>query len=471
MANPCGMPPLRAVGAEVSSMLGSAVRRVASVCSSSVERVRERWEEGRALDQILQREVTRRQQLAMNGLPWTYREGIQDEAVVRAMPHSPLLGTDMLTSAVSFGGSGVGGSYINVERGAAVDAVREAFRLGINFFDTAPLYGLNREGERIIADGLQGVPRECYYLSTKVGRYVEEKPDGVRGTRIVPVHDYGYHTVIDSVKRSLEALQTDYLDIVWIHDPHYCSSYTQIRNSTMLALAQLRQEGLVRHFGLAGYDMTVMHYLVRTLGQQQLSGTRNEHVMLPQVVQVVSRYNLLDRSLLSLNAYPQRLAEYLKNHGIGVVSAAPMAMGLLSPRSPPRWHPAPKEAKDACREVVRYCADRGVCATRICLYYALQQMDIIGSHLTGLSTAAEVRSAVDVATNMRLTEAEAGCLNWARKRLEDVNNTSFVEPAAMFSTDGFKSNQAAGAPGVTVGEGREQAARQGFVRGQGGGWR
>ncbi|XP_038888431.1 L-galactose dehydrogenase-like [Benincasa hispida] len=82
--------------------------------------------------------------------------------------------TGLKTSSVGFGASPLGSVFSPVSEEDAVAAVREAFRLGINFFDTSPYYGRTLS-EKMLGKGLKalGVPRSEYIVSTKCGRYGE----------------------------------------------------------------------------------------------------------------------------------------------------------------------------------------------------------------------------------------------------------------------------------------------------------
>lgn len=92
---------------------------------------------------------------------------------------------------------------------AAIAAVRRAIILGINYFDTAPMYG-GGEAERLLGVGLQAlspVDRHGIFISSKVGAH-PERPRG-----------YDTDTIRWSFDRSLQKLHTQHLDIVFIHDP------------------------------------------------------------------------------------------------------------------------------------------------------------------------------------------------------------------------------------------------------------
>ncbi|VFQ68409.1 unnamed protein product [Cuscuta campestris] len=86
----------------------------------------------------------------------------------------PLGNTGLNVSSIGFGASPLGNVFGNVSEEEAFAAVRRAFRLGINFFDTSPYYG-GTLSEKVLGKALKalGVARDQYIVSTKCGRYKE----------------------------------------------------------------------------------------------------------------------------------------------------------------------------------------------------------------------------------------------------------------------------------------------------------
>src|SRR5437763_3215287 len=78
--------------------------------------------------------------------------------------------TGLELSWLSFGASSLGQEFRPVDLGEALRSVRVALELGMNFIDTSPYYGRGLS-ECLLGVALRGVPRESYYLGTKLGRY------------------------------------------------------------------------------------------------------------------------------------------------------------------------------------------------------------------------------------------------------------------------------------------------------------
>ena len=121
------------------------------------------------------------------------------------MQFRPLGRTGLQLSALSFGASSLGQEFRPVDFNEALRSVHVALDLGMNFIDTSPFYGRGMS-ECLLGVALRGVPRDRYYLGTKLGRYG-------------PAHfDFSAHRVVESVDVSLQRLGVDHLDIMLCHD-------------------------------------------------------------------------------------------------------------------------------------------------------------------------------------------------------------------------------------------------------------
>ena len=78
--------------------------------------------------------------------------------------------TGMEVSALSFGASSLGGVFRGIDESEAIRSVYTAIEGGMNFIDVSPYYG-HYKAETVLGKALKNVPRDKYYLSTKVGRY------------------------------------------------------------------------------------------------------------------------------------------------------------------------------------------------------------------------------------------------------------------------------------------------------------
>ena len=123
--------------------------------------------------------------------------------------------------ALGLGTGPLGGLFEDVSAHEAEDTVEAAWRLGVRFFDTAPLYGSGLAEERL-GRALARRPREEYTISTKVGRVLRPgpAPPEFRGAPpLEAVFDYSTDGIRRSLGASLERLLLDYVDLALLHDP------------------------------------------------------------------------------------------------------------------------------------------------------------------------------------------------------------------------------------------------------------
>src|SRR3954454_8049087 len=92
------------------------------------------------------------------------------------MLYRPLGRTGLEVSILSYGASPLGSVFRPVDEAEGIRTVHTAIDLGINFIDVSPYYGLTR-AEEVLGRALAGIPRERYYLATKVGRYGADEFD------------------------------------------------------------------------------------------------------------------------------------------------------------------------------------------------------------------------------------------------------------------------------------------------------
>lgn len=244
--------------------------------------------------------------------------------------------TGLRVSALSLGGSALGGVFGPVDEAEAIRAVHTALDLGINYIDTSPFYGLTR-AETVLGNALKGVPRSRYLIATKVGRYGQNE------------FDFSARRVTDSVDESLRRLGVDVIDVIQCHDMEF-GSLDQIVDETLPALRRLREQGKVRFIGLSGLPLKIFRYVLdRTEADTVIS---------------YCHYSLNDTSL-------EQLLPYLEARNVGVIHAAPLAMGLLTDRGAPSWHPAPGEIKAACAEAAVYCRRTNHSIAKLALQFAL----------------------------------------------------------------------------------------------------
>jgi L-galactose dehydrogenase len=244
--------------------------------------------------------------------------------------------TGLKVSALSLGGAELGGEYGPVGEAAAVRTVREALDLGVNFIDTSPFYGRTR-AESVLGISLRGVPRDRYFVATKVGRYDTAH------------FDFSAARVTASVEESLARLGLDFVDLIQCHDIEY-GSLEQVIEETLPALRRVQEKGKARFVGITGLPLKIFQVVLDRADVDTILS--------------YCRYSLNDTSLTSL-------LPMLESKGVGIISAAPLSMGLLTGKPLPDWHPAPAAVREACAKAAAFCDANAQSLPRIALQFAL----------------------------------------------------------------------------------------------------
>jgi L-galactose dehydrogenase len=262
--------------------------------------------------------------------------------------------TALRVSELGFGAAPLGNEYGPADPHEGERAVACAIDLGINFFDVAPYYG-RTIGETRLGEALKG-RRDKVILGTKCARYD------------VDVFDFSAEGVAMSAEDSLRRLQTDYIDILHVHDIEF-GDRRQIIEETVPALRRLQTAGKVRFVGITGLALKMLREVIEAVDID--------------CVLSYCRYNLLNRDL------DDALAPSANARGVGLISASPLHMGLLRDSPPPDWHPAPEPVKDAARSVAALCRARGHSPSDVALQFAISH-PTIASTFVGLANPAEV---------------------------------------------------------------------------------
>ncbi|MEJ2008100.1 MAG: aldo/keto reductase [Acidobacteriota bacterium] len=211
------------------------------------------------------------------------------------MKYRELGRTGWKVSEISFGAWAIGSMWGKVDEKESVAALHKALDIGINFFDTADVYGDGRS-ERLLGR-LRKERKETFYIATKAGRRLN--PHTAEG--------YNRENLTRFVEDSLRNLQTDCLDIVQLHCPPNKVYYTP---ETFEALEGLVKAGKIRHYGVS----------VRT-AEEGLKAIEYPGV---QSIQII--FNMFRHRPTEL-FFPEA-----KRRRVGILARVPLASGLLTGR-------------------------------------------------------------------------------------------------------------------------------------------
>lgn len=252
--------------------------------------------------------------------------------------------TGMKVSALSFGASSLGSVFRDTKESEAIAAVHTAVEMGMNFIDVSPYYG-HYKAETVLGKALREIPRDRYYLSTKVGRYGK---DGVN------TWDYSGRRATESVYESMERLGVEHIDLINVHDIEFAELH-QVVEETLPALVELREKGVVGHVGITDLQLENLQWVV-------------DHAAPGTVESILNfcHFTLNDDKLLDF-------LDYFEERGIGVINASPLSMGLLSQRGVPAWHPAPASLVEACRRAVEHCSAKGYPIEKLAMQFSVSE--------------------------------------------------------------------------------------------------
>ena len=238
---------------------------------------------------------------------------------------------DILPSRLGFGAAPLGNMFRDIPEAEALATVDAAWNDGIRYFDNAPFYGAGLAEIRM-GEALAGRPRDDYVISTKVGRLILDEVEDVsardlgekgevfkygRPNRIV--NDYSEAATLRSIEDSLKRLNTDRLEIAWVHDvaqdfygDEWLTIFESARNGAFKALDRLRDEGVIKAWGLGVNRVEPIELLL------DLEGPRPDGFLL------AGRYTLLDHDRAL-----QRVMPKVAERGLGIVVGGPYSSGAL----------------------------------------------------------------------------------------------------------------------------------------------
>jgi len=278
------------------------------------------------------------------------------------MKYRKLGKTGLDVSVLSFGASSLGSVFRDIDEGEGIRTVHAAVDNGINLIDVSPYYGLTK-AETVLGKAIRQLPRDSFILSTKAGRYGADQ------------FDYSEQRILASIDESLQRLQTDYVDILLLHDMEFVP-FEQVIHEALPAARKIKQQGKARFIGVSGLPLDIFR---KTLSVEEVD-----------VILSYCHYALNDNSLLEL-------VPLLQEKQVGLINASPLSMGLLNERPVPDWHPAPADIRERCKLAYDYCAGKGEELSKMAIQYAVADERI---PTTLVSTA----SVGNIIKNVRWTE-------------------------------------------------------------------
>jgi aryl-alcohol dehydrogenase-like predicted oxidoreductase len=207
--------------------------------------------------------------------------------------------TGLEITRIGFGAWAIGGGGWQFGWGPQDDdesiaAIRRSLEQGINWIDTAAVYGFGRS-ETIVGRALEGVVERPYVFT---------KCSLLEGPGRVVMHNLNRDSILREAEASLSRLGVDAIDLYQIHWPIPAADIEQ----GWAALAELKEQGLVRHIGVSNFDV----------GQLR----RIEQIAPVETLQ--PHYSLIERDV------EREILPFAEREGIGVIVYSPMGSGMLT---------------------------------------------------------------------------------------------------------------------------------------------
>ncbi|GAG61316.1 unnamed protein product, partial [marine sediment metagenome] len=212
------------------------------------------------------------------------------------MEYQRLGQADLSISRLGFGGLAIGGfHYGKTKDQQSIVAIHRALELGVNFFDTADIYGFGRS-ERILSKGL-GEYRKKSIIATKVGMRWDKKGEKSY-CDLSPKH------ILEAVESSLYNLRIDNIPLYQIHYPDPKTPVSQ----TMKVLNELKEKKKIRYIGCSNFTPDLI----------------NKYQKYGRIESLQASYNILDQEA------DKHLFPVCHKLNMGIISYNPIAQGLLT---------------------------------------------------------------------------------------------------------------------------------------------
>lgn len=286
---------------------------------------------------------------------------------------------------LGFGTAPLGNLFRALSEQDAQKTLDAAWKAGIRYYDTAPLYGLG-VAETRLNHFLRGKKRDDYVISTKVGRLMSvcapEERTGIGKFFDTPArkehYDYTYDGIMRSLEFSLERLGIDSVDILFVHDIDVANHGTEAaRDSHVLklmqsgynALVKLRDQKVIKAFGAGINEWQVAETLTR-------AGDFD-------IFLLAGRYTLLEQESL------ESFLPLCEERGVGIVIGGPYNSGILATGAKQgamyNYERAPQEILDRVKKIEAVCRKHKVKLPQAALRFPLFHPSVVSVIPGGVS--------------------------------------------------------------------------------------
>jgi aryl-alcohol dehydrogenase-like predicted oxidoreductase len=221
-----------------------------------------------------------------------------NSTLVDNMEYRRLGNSDLNVSVIGFGAWGIGGApfWNNEGDKKSIDSIKKAYDLGINFFDTAPVYGFGHS-EELIGKALKPF-RDKVILATKCGlRWSKESLSSLR-------KDASRNSILEEIDQSLKRLDTDVIDLYQVHWPDIETHPKE----TMETLLEIQGKGKILNIGVSNYSVKQI----------------NDCLQYGKIVSLQPEFSLLAREI------QKEIVPLCLKNDIGIIAYSPLSSGVLT---------------------------------------------------------------------------------------------------------------------------------------------
>lgn len=308
---------------------------------------------------------------------------------------------------------GMGGAPLgSLDELTARKTLEKAYESGINYFDTAPLYGAGNS-EKLYGNFLPSLDRNSFVISSKVGRLIlpEEEAKNYSSNEEITsaletnlkassyknnvVFNFTREGVLRSIEESLSRLKIDNIDIIFIHDPD--DNYEIALNETLPTLLELKKQGVIKAIG-AGMNEWEMLLKFAEKGKFDC-------------FLLAGRYTLLDYSAL------EKLLPVCLDKQISIIIGGPYNSGILASdldkESTYFYEPSPSNVIDKAKKIKKICDKFNIPLKAAALQFGL-------NHTSVASTIPGPRNSVEIENNIKMLTYKIDSNLWKELKVNNL---------------------------------------------------
>ena len=292
---------------------------------------------------------------------------------------------------ISYGTAVLGNYYEVLSNEEASKVINKAFDLGINYFDTAPLYGFGLSEHRV-GINLQLKDRDSYILSTKVGRLLSpadpkeiDRGAWKGGLNFNPYYDYSYDGTMRCIEQSMHRLGISKIDILHIHDVDYFTHkekhlvekyFSEAIKGAYKALEELRRNGNISAISIGINEFEMAERFLKEVDVD--------------CVMLAGRYTLLEQNSL------KTFLPLCEKNKVDILLAAPFNSGILAGNENNlNWNyaKASKELIDKVHSLKKICGNYNIPLAAAAIQFPLAH-PVVKTVVTGAVNVKELEDNV-----------------------------------------------------------------------------